>query len=150
MGVYLLGLCEAAVQPNVPEQDLFMLLLHTLSRLTFYDHPWRPLTAGFLLHFAACQGFAPDLDCCVHCGNLIPEGVSAGFELQEGGLVCPECGRGPGTVSLSAAQIKWLRMAIRSGSAAWVDTPDCHAPLHLLRRFVQDRVSAPMKALPGD
>lgn len=148
VGVFLLSLCEAAVQSNVPDQDLFMLLLHTLSRLTFYDQPWRPLTAGFLLHFAACQGFAPDLESCVFCGAPIPEGAGAGFELQEGGLVCPQCGKGSSTMNLSAAQLKWLRMAMHSGSASWVDAPDCHAPFQLLRRFVQQRMDVPLKELP--
>lgn len=132
----MLSLCEGAVQPGVPDQSLFMLLLHSLARLSFYDQPWEPLTAGFLLHFANCEGYAPNLDACIFCGQIIPEGESAGFELQEGGIVCPDCGRGHGTASLSAAQLKWLRMARGSAASGWVDTPDCHAPLTLLRQFV--------------
>lgn len=38
-----------------------MLLLHTLSRLTFSDQEWKPLLAGFLLHYAAVIGFKPRL-----------------------------------------------------------------------------------------
>ena len=136
VGTYMLSLCEGAVQPGVPAQSLFMLLLHALARLTFSDQAWQPLTAGFLLHFAACEGFAPNLDSCVFCGQTIPDGESAGFELREGGLVCPECGRGPDTHGISAAQLKWLRMARQSPASGWVDTPDCHAPLTLMRQFV--------------
>ena len=51
-GTYLLNLAEAVIEPEQPEQELFMLLLHTLSRLTFSDQEWKPLLAGFLLHFS--------------------------------------------------------------------------------------------------
>ena len=39
-------------------------------------------------------------------------------------------------------------MAIRSGSASWVDTADCYAPLRLMRRFVEERMAVPVKGLP--
>ena len=51
VGVYLLNLAEAAAQPGEPCQELFMLLLHTLSRLTFSDQEWKPLLAGFYEDF---------------------------------------------------------------------------------------------------
>ena len=54
---WLLSLAEAAAEPEQEQQELFMLLLHTLSRLAFSDQPWKPLLSGFLLHFSACQGF---------------------------------------------------------------------------------------------
>ena len=51
-GIYLLNLAEAAAEPEQEQQELFLLLLHTLSRLCFSDQPWKPLLAGFLLHFS--------------------------------------------------------------------------------------------------
>ena len=71
-GVYMLSVCEAVIQPGAPDQELFMLLLHSLARLTFYEQAWEPLTAGFLLHFTNSEGFAPQLDGCVFCGKPIP------------------------------------------------------------------------------
>lgn len=38
-----------------------MLLLHTLSRLTFSNQPWKPLLSGFLLHYATAGGYRPRL-----------------------------------------------------------------------------------------
>ena len=58
-GVYLLSLCEAAVQPGENAQELFMLLLHTLSRLTFTDQPWKPLLTGFLAHLPPARATGP-------------------------------------------------------------------------------------------
>ncbi len=68
-----------------------MLLLHTLSRLTFSDQELKPLLAGFLLHFSACQGFKPRLNHCVFCGRRLEEGEPASFDIEEGGLICAEC-----------------------------------------------------------
>ena len=70
---WLLSLAEAAAEPEQEQQELFMLLLHTLSRLAFSDQPWQPLLSGFLLHFSACQGFKPRLNHCVHCGKRAEE-----------------------------------------------------------------------------
>ena len=70
-----------------------MLLLHTLSRLTFSDQEWKPLLAGFLLHFSACQGFKPRLNHCVFCGKRMEEGEPAFFDSEEGGVLCGACRR---------------------------------------------------------
>ena len=45
-GIYLLNLAEAVAEPEQEQQELFMLLLHTLSRLTFSDQEWKPLQIG--------------------------------------------------------------------------------------------------------
>ena len=73
-GTYLLSLAEAAAEPEQECQELFMLLLHTLSRLTFSDQEWKPLLAGFLLHFSACEGFKPRLNHCVFGGKRMEKG----------------------------------------------------------------------------
>ena len=145
VGTYLLNMVENIIQPGVPAQELFMLLLHTLSRLTFTDQPWRPLVAGFLLHLAACEGFRPRLMHCVHCGRRLEEGESTWFDHTGGGLTCRVC-RLQSHPAVSSAQAKWMRTMLKSGSAVWVDTPDCMAPFQLLRKYVEDRLGRPVRA----
>lgn len=145
VGTYLLGVTEGFVQPGIPAQELFMLLLHTLSRLTFSDQPWKPLTAGFLLHLSACEGFKPRLMHCVHCGKRFAGEESTWFDPVEGGLTCRDCHQ-PSHTPVSAAQARWMRTMLTAGSAAWVDTPDCTAPLLLLRRYVESRLDRPIRA----
>lgn len=145
VGVYLLSLCEAVIQPGENAQSLFMLLLHTLSRLTFSDQPWRPLVCGFLLHFANCEGFCPQLNGCIRCGQTIPDGAAAWFDLEGGGLCCAEC-RDRGMPGIAAAQLRWLRMAAASGASGWVETNDCYAPLELMRSYVEKRLDVPIRA----
>ena len=139
-GIYLLNLTEAAAEPEQPEQELFMLLLHTLSRLTFSDQEWKPLLAGFLLHFSACQGFKPRLNHCVFCGKRLANDEPVFFDSEEGGAVCETCRRRKDQTLLSAEQLRWMRMALETGSAGWVNTQEAAAPFILLRRYVEQRL----------
>ena len=145
VGTYLLGVAEAFIQPGVPAQELFMLLLHTLSRLTFTDQPWKPLVAGFLLHLSACEGFKPRLMHCVHCGKRLTETESTWFDHGEGGLVCRECHLQSQT-PVSAAQVNWMRIMLTQGSAGWVDSPEYTAPYRLLRKYVEGKLDRPVRA----
>ncbi len=152
VGTYLLGVVECSIQPGVPAQELFMLLLHTLSRLTFSDQPWRPLVAGFLLHLSACEGFKPRLAHCVHCGRRLEAGESTWFDHAEGGLVCREC-RKMAHPPVSAQQVRWMAHMMEAGSASWLDAPDMMAPYRLLRDYVESRLDRPVRAasmLPRD
>ncbi len=152
VGTYLLGVCSAVIQPAQSAQNLFMLLLHTLSRLTFSDQEWRPLLSGFLIHFTADQGVRPRLMHCVRCGKRVPLEENAYFDLREGGTVCLAC-RLAGDEAVSAAQRLWMQDALSSGSASWVNTPDKHAPFGLLRRYAETQLGSRLKSglmLPGD
>ena len=152
VGTYLLNLCEMSAQPGQNCQELFMLLLHTLSRLTFSDQAWKPLLAGFLLHFAAIGGVKPRLNHCVTCGRRLTDNESVFFDLTEGGLCCHDCYQ-HGQTPVAAAQARWMRMALQSGASAWVNQPDCYAPYTLLRAFVESRLERPARAaamLPKD
>lgn len=144
-GVYLLNVAEAAIQPDVPDQELFMLLLHTLSRLCFSQQEWKPLLAGFLLHFAACEGFKPRLNHCVACQRRLADGEQTCFDLAAGGLVCHAC-RAPGQTAVAAEQARWMREKLLSGASTWVNAPDSYAPFTLLRAFVEQRLDRRLRS----
>ena len=164
-GIYLLNLTEAVVEPEQERQELFMLLLHTLSRLTFSDQEWKPLLSGFLLHFAACEGFRPRLNHCVYCGRKLEEGPFF-FDLQEGGVCCADCRKRlashPGYSAirtekrnepLTEAELRWMRRTLTAGSASWINTPDAYAPFSLLRAYVEQRLGRRIRSaamLPED
>ena len=139
-GTYLLNLTEAVIEPEQSEQELFMLLLHTLSRLTFSDQEWKPLLAGFLLHFSACQGFKPRLNHCVFCGKRLEEGEPVFFDSEEGGTLCEACRCRKEQVPLPTEQLRWMRMALETGSAGWINTKETSAPFTLLRKYVEQRL----------
>ena len=139
-GIYLLNLAEAVIEPEQEQQELFMLLLHTLSRLAFSEQAWKPLLAGFLLHFDACQGFKPRLNHCVFCGKRLEENEPAFFDADEGGVLCETCRRGKGQIALAASQLRWMRNALQSGASGWVDSQTAEAPFALLRHYTEQRL----------
>ena len=145
-GVWLLGLAEAVAEPEQEQQELFMLLLHTLSRLAFSDQPWKPLLSGFLLHFSACQGFKPRLNHCSLCGKRLSEEPPLFFDTADGGLCCGSCRRSGNQAPLSPAQLRWMRSALTSGSASWVNTADAEAPFPLLRTYVENKLGRRLKS----
>ena len=145
-GVWLLGLAEAVAEPEQEEQELFMLLLHTLSRLAFSDQPWKPLLSGFLLHFSACQGFKPRLNHCSLCGKRLGDEPPLFFDPADGGVVCGSCRRNGNQVSLSPAQLRWMRSALTAGSASWVNTADAEAPFQILRAYVESKLGRRLKS----
>ena len=152
-GVYLLNLAEAAAEPEQEQRELFMLLLHTLSRLAFSDQEWKPLLSGFLLHFSACQGFRPRLVHCVRCGKRIPEEGPFWFDAAEGGVCCRDCGKEKSQVPLAPEQVRWMRSALNAGSASWVDSPSAWAPFPVLRNYVEQRMGRRIRSaasLPSD
>ncbi|MBR4458377.1 MAG: DNA repair protein RecO [Clostridia bacterium] len=150
VGVYLLSLCEAAVQPGQPAQELFMLLLHTLSRLTFTEQPWRPLLTGFLVHYAAIEGIRPRLRHCMTCGRAIGPEEPAWFDPREGGV---QCGlhRAPSMPPIAPAERRFLEHCLSHGSADWTERPGLSAPLPAMRAYVEQRLEQPVRVkLPTD
>ena len=145
-GIWLLNLAEAVAEPEQEQQELFMLLLHTLSRLTFSDQEWKPLLAGFLLHFSACQGFKPRLNHCVFCGEKLKEEDPVFFDAEEGGVCCGACRTRRDQVPLTPGQLRWMRQALTAGSASWVNTPEASAPFSLLKDYVERRLGRRIKS----
>ena len=145
-GIWLLNLCEAVIQPGQPDQPLFLLLLHTLSRLTFSSQPWPGLLTGFLLHFAVAEGFRPRLRHCVRCGRrLPPEEPCHWFDVAEGGAVCSAC-RQPGDPPVTPGQLSWLEAALQKPASAWVAEAGEPAPFPLMRAYVEQRLDRSLKS----
>ncbi|MBR6028635.1 MAG: DNA repair protein RecO [Clostridia bacterium] len=144
-GIWALNLCEAVIQPNQNDQELFMLLLHTLSRLTFSDQPWPPLLTGFLLRFAGAEGFKPRLQHCVRCGKRLNPEEPCWFDLEEGGVVGPEC-RQLHDHPLEKRQLRWLNQALSSPASAWVSTPEAAAPFYLMKAYVEHRLDRKLRS----
>lgn len=151
-GTYLLNLAEAAAQPGEEAQELFLLLLHALSRLTFSDQPWKPLLAGFLLHYANTLGYKPRLEHCVTCGRRILPEEKITFDMEAGGVCCSEHGKCH-HLPLPQGARRWMMNALQSSASQWVDTSDSAAPFALLRVYVESRLERKLRSgqmLPRD
>ena len=83
----------------------------------------------------------------------MPEEGPFFFDSEEGGLCCAACKKEKSQVPLAPENVRWMRNALQSGSASWVDTPDAVAPFPLLRQYAEQRLGRRIKSgalLPDD
>ena len=99
------SLCLEGIQAEERNEDIFSLLYHTLSFLTYGDSDPGDLTAAFLIRFLALSGFRPAITQCAACGRDLREDPVIRFLPDKGGAVCAACspvGRKIGRTALEA------------------------------------------------
>lgn len=142
---YLLGLSQAAAQPEQPARGLFGLLLKGLYHITYCeDEPALAVTNAFLLLYATELGYRPRLNHCARCREPLPPDAPVWLDMEAGGLCCTKCAQA-GQYALTAAQAGWLRAVLKEG----FDTPMTAGDATLfeaLRRYVEGRLEISIKA----
>ncbi len=136
---YMANICEAAVQPGENAQRPFLLLARALGYLCYHPYAPRAVLCAFLLHYAVAMGYRPRLDCCTVCGKGLDLHAGALFDIEQGGIVCPDCGghivRG---AALDRREAEWLREALAQGVRGKLPAQD--APLELMQAFLEARI----------
>ncbi len=142
---YASQLCCASAQPGQPARELYALLLQALYRLAYLSDADPLLTVDeILLRFAAAGVYRPRLNHCVRCRRRLDPEAPALLDIEGGGLVCADCAPG-GAYRLTAAQTGWMRDVLSSPD--WLARPtDARALFTPLRRYVESRMEAPVKA----
>ena len=136
---YMANICEATVQPDDNAQRPFLLLAHALKRLNFHDDPPRAVLSVFLLHYAIAMGYRPRLNHCVSCGQEMEQQGGALFDIEQGGVLCPDCaGQLTRGMVLQASELSWLREAREKGIRC--ELPPEDAPLSLLQAYLEARI----------
>lgn len=85
------SLCLEGVQAEEGSEEIFSLLYHTLSFLTYGDNDPGDLTAAFLVRFLALAGFRPAITQCAVCGRDMRSDPIIRFLPDKGGAVCAAC-----------------------------------------------------------
>lgn len=146
-GVYWLKLLEAAVMPDVPMEDLFLITLRALAHLNYSQLPAELLTMAFEMHLIAQLGYAPRVDACMRCGRAIDG--DARFDADRGGCVCLNCPSGAPFITNGARRILLKLPRTRYDQVKLLDGhPDWPEAARLFRRYVETRVSAGTFAPP--
>lgn len=146
-GVYWLKLLEAAVMPDVPMEDLFLITLRALAHLNYSQLPAELLTMAFEMHLMAQLGYAPRVDACMRCGRAIDG--DARFDADRGGCVCLNCPSGTPFITNGARRILLKLPRTRYDQVKLLDGhPDWPEAARLFRRYVETRVSAGTFAPP--
>ena len=102
-GVYWLKLLDAAILPDTPAPELFIITLRALAHLNYGELPPALTTFAFECHFMRLMGLSPRMDGCVRCGRAIDG--DARFDAELGGAVCLQCGGSAPRVSNGARRI---------------------------------------------
>lgn len=90
LGSYLLELTEAVVQENQTHNRLFDLLIEFLTLIKGDIKGYNIVRTAFELKLFKLNGVRPQLDYCTVCNKKYDKTVWH-FNIEEGGLVCPEC-----------------------------------------------------------
>ena len=102
-GAYWLRLLDAAVLPDTPARELFVMTLRALAHLNWGEMPPEMVTMAFEMHFMALNGLQPRMDACIRCGR--PINGDARFDADQGGAVCLECPTNAPDISNGARRI---------------------------------------------
>ena len=111
----MLEAVDQVAQERQPGPRLYQMLVGGLRALAARNAPL--LVPAFFLKLLALEGFQPVLDGCVACGT---PGPLVGFDLIEGGALCPSCVRGP---RVSPEAIELMHRVLDGGLAGVLNEP---------------------------
>lgn len=138
-GAYWLKLLDAAVMPDVPLPDLFLITLRALAHLSYSELAPELLTMAFEMHFVAQIGYAPRMDACGRCGRRIDG--DARFDVRRGGCVCLSCPSSAPRISNGARRIMMKLPRTRFDQVHLLeDHPDWREAARLFRSYIDDRM----------
>lgn len=100
----LTQLCNAAIEPESPNEPLFSLLYHTLSFLAYGESHPGDLLCAFLVRYLERIGYRPALTHCAGCLRDIRADEILFFSAQTGGAVCAACLHGGHRISKLALE----------------------------------------------
>ena len=98
-GTSMLQLSAETAQENEESRDLFLLLYHALSFLSYGKSDPRDLFCCFLIRFLDLAGFRPSITSCTGCGKDVRGERNLSFSPERGGTLCADCSNGGKTVS---------------------------------------------------
>lgn len=87
IGTYFAQVAEVLCQEDIPNPELLSLVLNALFAVAKLNVPEVQVKAAFELRSACLAGYAPDLQGCAQCGNILPDR----FDLSAGQLECADC-----------------------------------------------------------
>jgi DNA repair protein RecO (recombination protein O) len=101
---------DKVLEDRHPMDDVFDLVVTTLTRLNVPERSPRADAAWFLMRMLDLLGYLPQLTSCPSCAQPLPE-AAGWFSSQLGGVVCTSCaGRLDDASAVSVTALKVLRV----------------------------------------
>ena len=97
-------LCNAVIERESADQQLFSLLYHVLSFLAYTECNPKDLLIAFMLHFLDHAGYRPSLTRCAICRRDVRQDPVLFYSAEAGGVVCNACPHGGKQVSKLALE----------------------------------------------
>jgi DNA repair protein RecO (recombination protein O) len=89
--ISMLEATDQVAQDREPNPALYRMLVRAL--LTLAADPSPLVSGAFFWKLLSLEGYHPMLDECVRCGVTEEESTFVAFDLDEGGILCADCGR---------------------------------------------------------
>lgn len=146
-GVYWLKLLDAAILPDTPAPELFIITLRALAHLNYGELPPELVTLAFESHFMRVNGLSPRMDACVRCGR--PVDGDARFDADFGGVLCDNCHSPAPRISNGARRILMKLPRTQFDKFQLLsDRPEWPEAARLMRSWVNLRMHADRFAPP--
>ena len=97
-------LCNAVIEHESEDRQLFSLLYHILSFLAYTESDPRDLLITFMLHYLDHAGYRPSLTRCAICRRDVRQDAVLYYSTDAGGVVCAACPHGGRAVSKIALE----------------------------------------------
>ena len=139
----MLETADQLAQEGEVNPRLYQMLVGALRTLDASDSPL--VVPAFFWKVLALEGFRPEVDVCVQCGDQ--DGPLVAFDLESGGLLCRTCRRGQ-SVSPEAVELLQLILGGRLNEAlATPPTPASHEVDHLATRAVEHHLERRLRSV---
>ena len=120
--ISMLEAADQVAQDREPNPALYRMLVRAL--LTLAANPSPLVSGAFFWKLLSLEGYHPMLDECVRCGTTEDDGCEyVAFDLDEGGLLCADCGRFAGKRISAEALVQLRRILGGELRAALAEPP---------------------------
>jgi DNA repair protein RecO len=133
---YATELTALFMPENQEEPLLFEFLNHNYHLLDNPDFSPAVLVPRIMYKILELAGFPPQLDRCIHCNSLMPDtGARWGFDNNQGGVVCPDCGDLKPIVGIN--ELKWLVAVVDELKNRRINRREYNNIYNLLSSFIR-------------
>jgi DNA repair protein RecO (recombination protein O) len=139
----MLETADQLVQEGEVNPRLYQMLVGALRTLDASDSPL--VVPSFFWKVLALEGYRPEVDACVQCGDEDTPLVA--FDMESGGLLCRTCRRGQ-SVSPEAVELLQMILGGRLNDAlAQPSSPATHEIDHLATRTVEHHLERRLRSV---
>ncbi len=144
----MLETADQLAQEGEVNPRLFQMLLGALRTLDESDSPL--VLPAFFWKVLALEGYRPEVDQCVLCGEGGPTDASVSlvaFDLESGGLLCHQCRRGTAVSPAAVLLLQQILGGQLNDALAAPVSPACFEVDHLATRAVEHHLERRLRSV---